>query len=219
MSTIVLDRSATPRQRDDGAVREFGAQSQYTGTLPAPVFVAKLAVLAQNISSSATSSLEKSEENELNETRLEQFRSAYARKIALVIRDNPVEFGASSPIEGLIEKLLGVNRLATLTLIQELFVDRFRKRDTEVLVGLLVAVSRLPESIVGAQGKLMAVNALHSKNIEVKEAGMRVFESWKSTESVELLTALDIKEAWLRQYRDDVVEYIQNAEVAAGKKN
>ena len=51
----------------------------------------------------------------------------------------------------------------------------------------------------------MALSALSHKNDEIKELGIRAFESWGSKNSLETLKQISVEATWLKEYLDQVI--------------
>ncbi len=124
-------------------------------------------------------------------------------KFLYLVREEDFEFGFTPESEKLIREHLEIHALATRNWLSEIFITYFK--DEIVLVGLLRIMAHFQEKDIFPQGQIMAIAALSHSSDEIKELGIRAFESWCSAESLDILKNLDIKTTWLKEYADQVI--------------
>lgn len=77
--------------------------------------------------------------------------------------------------------------------------------DTCVMLALLNAVASLDYEAVRPYGQVLAVAALSNPVAEIKEAAIRVYETWGHTEGAKILASVECPWAWLDDYRKQVI--------------
>jgi hypothetical protein len=80
---------------------------------------------------------------------------------------------------------MSFNCIATKSWLNSLFVDNFNNAD--ILIGILRLIARIDYLSISPEGTIMALAALAHSNMQVKECGIRAFESWCSIESLKVL--------------------------------
>ncbi|MBE3095888.1 MAG: hypothetical protein IMZ44_02015 [Planctomycetes bacterium] len=145
----------------------------------------------------------KTAENAANYARLQHYsKDLTARFLALVAECN-LEYGYDSALDTFLHERLAENALATKDWLSSLFVRYID--DVAVVTGILRTVAHLDYDEVMPQGTIMALAALSHGNAEVKECGIRAFESWARPECLRILGTLGGLEPWLREYVDQVI--------------
>jgi hypothetical protein len=142
-------------------------------------------------------------ENGLNTKRETYLRDILTPDFMQILKDEDFEFGYVSRSEDLVREQLKINTLATKNWLSEMFISSFS--DEKILIGILRLLGRFEEDIISPQGQTMAIAALNHNSPEIKELGIRAFESWQSKSSLGILASLDIKESWLKNYLDQVI--------------
>lgn len=74
-----------------------------------------------------------------------------------------------------------------------------------VMIALLNAISGFNYDVVRPWGQILAVSALTNLSVLVKEAAIRVYETWGHAEGARILTAVDCPWPWLDKYRRQVI--------------
>jgi hypothetical protein len=77
--------------------------------------------------------------------------------------------------------------------------------DACVMLALLNALASLSYETVRPHGQVLAVAALTNPNAEVKEAAIRVYETWGHREGAKILATVECPWAWLDDYRKQVI--------------
>lgn len=148
-----------------------------------------------------------SDENLFNKKRLERLRLQFTEKLLAYFVDEDFEYGIEAKADILVKKQLAINVLATKSWLNTIFVNHFS--DTNILMGLLRLIARIDYSIISPEGPTIAIAALSHKNIEIKECGVRAFESWGTLSSLGILENLQVSTPWLQSYINDVISDIQ----------
>lgn len=144
-----------------------------------------------------------SNENIANEKRLEYLRKIITPNFINLIHEEEFEFGYISRSEELVKKQIELNRIATLTWLNELFIANYS--NTIIVCGILRVISSFTESTVSPHGYTMAISALSHRDDEIKELGIRAFENWASETSINVLSSIQVQTKWLNQYLDQVI--------------
>lgn len=165
--------------------------------------------------SRAFSVLTLADENAANEKRLDQLRRTFSARLIGSIRDEDFEYGVDTKADAMVREQMKLNKLATKSWLNSLFVENFE--DTAILTGLLHIVARLEYLEVYPEGQTMALAALSHSDLRVQECGIRAFESWASVESLGVLENVSVCSEWLAEYLSQVVSDLRKEHgVAAG---
>ena len=135
--------------------------------------------------------------------RLAKAESLFAKELISLILNEEFEYGIDTKADAFVRHYMGLNCPLTKEWINTIFVDNFA--DVFILVGLLRIIARLDYTGIYPQGQTMALAALSHENTEVKECGVRAYESWGTIESLKILENLTVGIQWLQEYIDDVV--------------
>ncbi|WP_283149747.1 hypothetical protein [Silvimonas soli] len=77
--------------------------------------------------------------------------------------------------------------------------------DSGVMLALLNAVASLGYETTQPYGQVVALAAMMNPAAEVKEAAIRVYETWGHREGAKILATVDCPWAWLDDYRKQVI--------------
>lgn len=77
--------------------------------------------------------------------------------------------------------------------------------DARVMLALLNALASLSYETVRPHGQVLAIAALSNPVAEVKEAAIRVYETWGHREGAKILATVECPWAWLDDYRKQVI--------------
>ena len=127
----------------------------------------------------------------------------FANEFISFILNEEFEYGIDTEADALVRRYMEPNPLLTKKWINTIFVEN--SADVSILIGLLRLIARFDYTEILPEGQTMAVAALLHKNTEVKECGVRAFESWGTIESLKILEDLKVGIRWLQEYIDDVV--------------
>lgn len=148
-----------------------------------------------------------SNENYLNEFRLNQQRNDFSIELLSCIKEQYFEYGVTSKADALVANQLQIDKFFTMNTLTELFVNNFD--NPPILVGILQIVSRISDDIINPQGQSMAKAALNHKNLEVRECGIRCFENWVTLNSLNILENISVEPKWLQDYLIEVMNNIK----------
>jgi hypothetical protein len=143
------------------------------------------------------------DENFVNEERLIQLKKRYTRELIALIMDEDFEYGFDTKADVLVRSQMQINAWATKSWLNWIFLENLS--NIPVLLGVLRVIARFDYSEVCPEGQTMAGMALSHENVEVKECGVRAFESWGTVESLKELEKLKVSTQWLQEYIDEVV--------------
>ena len=127
----------------------------------------------------------------------------FANELISFILNEEFEYGIDTEADALVRRYMALNPLLTKKWINTIFEEN--SADVSILIGLLRIIARLDYREILPEGQTIAVAALLHKNNEVKECGVRAFESWGTIESLKILKDLKVGIQWLQEYIDDVV--------------
>ena len=145
-------------------------------------------------------------------------KKLFAHELISLIRNEEFEYGIDTKADALVRRYMELNPLLTKEWINTIFVDNFA--DAFILLGLLRIIARLDYKEISPQGQTMAVAAFSHKNTEVKECGVRAFESWGTIESLKILENLKVGIQWLQEYIGNVVSDLKKEhDVLTHQKN
>ena len=88
-------------------------------------------------------------------------------------------------------------------LVQDIYLAE--SADTDVMLALLNATASLTYEIVRPHGQVLAIAALSNPAAEVKEAAIRVYETWGHREGAKILATVECPWPWLDDYRKQVI--------------
>ena len=127
----------------------------------------------------------------------------FANELISFILNEEFEYGIDTEADALVRRYMAPNPLLTKKWINTIFEEN--PADVSILIGLLRVIARLDYREIYPQGQTIAVAAFSHENTEVKECGVRAFESWGTIESLKILEDLKVEIQWLQEYIDDVV--------------
>ena len=171
-----------------------------------------------DIDESAASRPPPIDENYVNQKRLESLKSGFTARLLNLICEEDFEYGMSTKADVLVKDQMKTNTLATKNWLNAIFVENFG--DAHILVGLLRIIARFDYLDVYPEGQTMAVAALSNSKDEVRECGIRAFESWATLDSLRVLENLRVSTGWLQEYVNQVVADLRKEHnVPIGEKN
>ena len=138
-----------------------------------------------------------------SEKQLRKEEELFAKELISLILNEEFEYGIDTKADALVQNSMELNSFLTKEWINTIFLDNFT--DVSILIGLLRVIARLDYTEIFPQGQTMALAVLSHENTEVKECGVRAFESWGTIESLKILENLTVGVQWLQEYIDDVV--------------
>lgn len=141
-------------------------------------------------------------ENEILADRLQELKKQTPLFLSL-LKFEDFDFGYKSQSIILIEEQLKINRVATATWINELYIRNFS--DDQIIIGILRLFEYFPEEAFYPQSYTIAIGSLLHKNDEIKELGLRIFENWPSIETYNILTTIETNVKWLDNYKNKII--------------
>jgi hypothetical protein len=134
-------------------------------------------------------------------------RDQFLRSFEQMIHDSEFEFGFSSPADKFVLDALYNYGSFAREWINDLFLCRFN--DPFVLSAILRVIAHFDYQQMYPQGITMAVAATVHADAEVRECGVRCFESWEAPECLNILKNLSFPENWLSEYLADVITELE----------
>jgi len=118
-----------------------------------------------------------------------------------------IEYGLVAPSEVLLGEYF--ERYGSLigNIVQHIYLNEIGNKS--VLIALLKSLSTRAYRSVYPYAQTIAVAALASHNVEVREAGVRAFENWGHSEGIGVLKELIVTPRWLDEYRVETIEYLE----------
>jgi hypothetical protein len=150
---------------------------------------------------------EDSTENKANRNRKKILDTNLTKDFINLLREEDFEFGYKTRSEAVLREQLKINELATRNWLNETFIKYFK--DQTVIIGLMRILCRFEPKEIFPQGQTMAIAALSHQNNEIKELGIRAFESWGSHDSLEILMTINVEANWLNDYLQEVIKDLQ----------
>jgi hypothetical protein len=141
---------------------------------------------------------------ELAETHL---RSQFVSRFLQLINEAEFEFGFSTPADKYIYDALDTYGTFVREWINALFLESFD--NPFVLSAILRVLAHFDYVQIYPQGITMALTATGHADIEVRECGIRCFESWQDPESLKILRHLSFHEDWLSEYLTNVISDLE----------
>ena len=120
-----------------------------------------------------------------------------------MIQHEEFEYGVDTRADALVRDYIKRAPLYTRNWINDAYIRYFA--NIPILVGLLRVIARLDYERIFPQGQTMALAALSHKDTEVKDCGVRAFESWGTLESLKILEILHVSPKWLQKYVERVI--------------
>ena len=121
----------------------------------------------------------------------------------IIVEDN-VDFGFETNAEKFIRyNLASKGEHYIVALLNKIFMDNFR--NLHIVSVILYIISHMNYTSIYPYGQTMVLAALNLGDPEIQEYCIRCFELWENPDGVRILEGLDIKQSWLRSYRDEVI--------------
>lgn len=142
-------------------------------------------------------------EKKINAERLKYLEQKVTPLLLSYFRNEDYEFGQRCESINLVEEQLKINQVAAQNWFNKLYLKYFAS-DENILLCLLRIVEYLDKEILNPTGQTMALASLSHKNDEIKEMGIRIFETWNCLESYEILKNIKVDTIWLQDYIEQV---------------
>jgi hypothetical protein len=124
-----------------------------------------------------------------------------------MIQDTEFEFGFSNPVDNFVRSALDSYGSFAREWINDLFLQRFH--DPSVISAILRVIAHFDYQQMYPQCITMAIAATAHEDAEVRECGVRCFESWETPESLNILRQLSFPEDWLSEYLAAVITELE----------
>jgi len=143
------------------------------------------------------------DENKINQRRKEQYRKEFNVGLLAAIESSDFEFGFETVADDYLREKLEENEIVARDWLNELFNNNFSR--PSIMVGILRVLANFNYDEIKPEGITMSIAALSHSNPEVRECGIRSFESWDHKECLPILRNITCKEQWLQDYLDQVI--------------
>ncbi|MBD3267528.1 hypothetical protein GF373_12745 [bacterium] len=127
-----------------------------------------------------------------------------------VIHKSNFEFGFHSQADEFVQQALKQYGVYARDWINDLFIRKFD--DSFLLSSILRVIAHFDYNQMYPQGITMAIAATTHSDIEVRECGIRCFESWEKPDNLRILRKLTFTEGWLNEYLQDVIRDLEKME-------
>lgn len=137
-------------------------------------------------------------------------RKQFNNRFLQLIHETEFEFGFSTPADKYIRDALTRYGMFARDWISDLFLQNIEI--PFVLSAILRVIAHFDYQQMHPQGILIAVTATMHRDADVRECGIRCFESWESADSLRILRNLSFPEDWLNEYLAAVVSELEDVE-------
>lgn len=131
-------------------------------------------------------------------------RKLLKKQIIDLINCSEIEWGEYSEFERYFCQNIDIN---LLTLINQIFVENINNED--IIVKIFHAISLLSYEQTFPNAQTMCLAALSVDNIAIQESAIQLFEEWRNEEALSLLKKIRIKEEWLKEYADKIIDELE----------
>ncbi|MCH8823924.1 MAG: hypothetical protein IH984_10490 [Planctomycetes bacterium] len=136
-------------------------------------------------------------------------RDQFLSRFLMLIHENDFEFGYSNAADRYVRESLVLYGTFAREWISELFVQNYC--NPFVLGAILRVIAHFEYAQMYPQGMTMAAAGVAHDDISVKECGVRCFENWGHIDGRMLLMRFEFSEAWLNEYRIQVINDLERA--------
>lgn len=95
----------------------------------------------------------------------------------------------------------------TLKAISKIYVENYDSE--EILTKILNAISEVDYRKVGEIGEMIAISSVANKSLIVKQKAIETFEKWNYKGAITILENLDIREQWLKNYINKIINNLK----------
>lgn len=141
---------------------------------------------------------------------INSIKNSWFKAADAVIADDNIEFLEQSKLEIFFEQTLD-----SYEIINDLgrkLIDEYYKKNSNIehkVIAILHALSHIPYNKIDLLGPSIAGRCLCNRNIEISEFALKAFENWASRDDVQYLESVDLREEWLNEYLNKVIQYIK----------
>lgn len=136
----------------------------------------------------------------------------FIQELISLIQNEEFEYGVDTKADALVRHYIERDAFHTRGWIHKAYMEY--STNIPMIVGLLRVIARLDYDEISPQGLTMAIAALSHKDTEVKDCGIRAFESWGTLESLKILENLQVSPQWLQKYVERVISYLRKEHLA-----
>ena len=138
---------------------------------------------------------------------MQGFAEKHTPELLNLINETGFEYGYDSPAEALVQRLFKNNKAFTKEWLNRVYISYIS--DVDVLTSILHIISHIDYSEVLPQGQTIALAALANINPQVREGGIRAYENWDASDSLDILKNTKCAEEWLQEYLNSVISGIE----------
>ena len=149
--------------------------------------------------------------NEINlSNKKEHIEYSWNKAVDAIIADDSIEFLECSKLEVFFEKtLIEYNAFEKMG---EKLIDKYYKLNANSdikVIAILHALSHIDYKKIDLIGPSIAGRCLSNKNIEIIEFALKCFENWSAKDELQYLESLKLREEWLDDYLQKIIQYIK----------
>lgn len=145
----------------------------------------------------------------INETfkRLQnEILSAETIKLTNILEREEIEFGFESESEKYFNELYDKVGIIADNVLSNIYLNEIG--NNKILKSILYIISGLNKERTDNLAMIPLV-AIGNSDIEVKELGVRCFESWDNPKYINVLKEIDVNIGWLKEYINDVIHDLE----------
>jgi hypothetical protein len=132
------------------------------------------------------------------------------KRFVQITATEDIEYGSIAPSEILLNEYFDRYEPLIGEIVQHMYLREIGNRP--VIIALLKSFGGRKYHSVYPYAQTIAIAALSSQSVEVREAGVRAFESWGHKEGINVLKEVKIAPRWLDEYRLETIDYLESCE-------
>lgn len=130
----------------------------------------------------------------------------FKENLKTLLFSSEIELGKFSDFDKFV--IDNIEKEYTLQAILKIYVENFDSE--EILTKILNAISEVDYKKVGEIGEIIAISSVANKSLIVKQKAIETFEKWNYKEAITILENLDIREQWLKNYINKIVNNLKD---------
>ncbi|KAL0630367.1 hypothetical protein Q9L58_010786 [Maublancomyces gigas] len=139
----------------------------------------------------------------LETARRRELCSVAQREFVEIARLENFEYGYTPPSERYVQEFSRKYPGLLGDFLQGVALDE--AGDSQIMIAVLNALGSFPYDAVRPFGQILAVAAVTNPALEVKEAAIRVYETWEHPDGARVLATVECPWGWLDLYRKQVI--------------
>lgn len=128
-------------------------------------------------------------------------------KFTTILEKDEFEVGFISESEKYFEKISSKYGILSESILINIYLKEIN--NIKILKNILYIISNLPGNNINSLA-IIPIAAVSNSDDEIKELGVRCFESWDNPKYIDLLESIDTDIQWLNDYIQDVIRELKN---------